>query len=142
MSVRNKDLYCIYALLNGEASWGESDMIERVSMLHIISAAYFTAGIALIIVAVQSEYVPVHVCLVGVLNIIASCGAYGKRGTLYMLILISLISLTFGFVTLAAMTFTFSQDILSILALTGTIFYVVLSITSLAYAMTQINKFT
>ncbi|MEM2320438.1 MAG: hypothetical protein QXS79_00915 [Candidatus Bathyarchaeia archaeon] len=112
-------------------------------MSHIISVAYFIAGIALIIVATQSKYVPVHICLVGVLNIIASCGVYGKRrGTLYTLALISLISLTFGFVTLAAMTFSFSQDILSILALTGTIFYVVLSIASLAYAITQINKFT
>lgn len=114
-----------------------------ITIPHMLSIAYFIAGVALIVATSQSRYMPIHVGLVGVLNIIASCGIYGKRRrAFYMLIFISLISLAFGSITLAAMIHILNYDPLSILMLTGMIFYVILSIMLLVYTIAQRSKFT
>lgn len=109
--------------------------MRRISMPYVISAAYFIAGIALIIVAAQSKYIPLHACLVGVLNIIASCGVHVKdKWAFPALISISLISLVFGLTMLVTIVLAPGHNALSALALLGTIFYIILSIMSLVYA--------
>lgn len=107
----------------------------------LLSIAYFIAGIVLIIASTQSKYIPIHACLVGVLNIIASCGVYWRRKwTYHILVFISLISIVFGFSTLAAVINTFSQNPISILTFMGIVFYAILSTMMLAYAITQKSK--
>ncbi|MEM1515063.1 MAG: hypothetical protein QXH24_03330 [Candidatus Bathyarchaeia archaeon] len=110
--------------------------MQKIATAHIISVAYFIAGLALIITTTQSKYVPIHASLVGMLNVIASCGIYGRRKwSLYMVVFISIISFTFGSMSLVAMIYNFSHDISSILALLGMASYIVLTIISLAYVI-------
>lgn len=114
----------------------------RISAQHAFSIAYFVAGITLIVTSAQLEKVPVHAILLGVLNIIASCGVYsGRRWALYALAFISLINLTFGSILLAALTLFFSYSIIDILAFIGITLYVILSLTSLIYIVARANKF-
>ncbi|MEM1585949.1 MAG: hypothetical protein QXX99_00825 [Candidatus Bathyarchaeia archaeon] len=114
----------------------------KITIPHLLSIAYFIAGVALIVAAAQSRYIPIHVGIIGVLNIIASCGIYLKRKwTFYTLIFISLISLAFGSITLTTMIYIFSYDPISILMFIGMTFYIALSITLLVYTITQKNKF-
>ncbi|MEM1883812.1 MAG: hypothetical protein QXE14_04330 [Candidatus Bathyarchaeia archaeon] len=104
---------------------------------------YIYTGITLLIVSAQSKYIPVHASFVGLLNIISSCGVHiKKKWMFYTLISVSLISLVFGSTALAAMILTFNHDLISVLVLTGFVAYILLSITLLAYAIVERNKFT
>lgn len=115
---------------------------RRITVPHILSVAYFIAGITLLIVAAQSRYIPIHASFVGLLNMISSCGVHiKKKWMLYMLIFVSLISFVFGSATLAATILTFNHDLISVLVFIGIIAYILLSITLLAYAMIERNKF-
>jgi len=114
----------------------------KITILHLLSIIYFIVGVVLIVTASQSRYIPVHVCLVGVLNIIASCGVYWRRKWIfYMLIFISLINIVFGSGTLIAMINIFNQDPISILMFVGMMLYIVLFIILLVYTITKKNTF-
>ncbi|MEM3478627.1 MAG: hypothetical protein QXV74_01110 [Candidatus Bathyarchaeia archaeon] len=94
--------------------------------LYLMSISCFIAGVALLIVMVQSKYMPYHLALIGALNMLTSYGiTVMRRWAFYLALFTSLISLIFGSITLAAilMLFNMGLDLMSTLMLLAMALY-------------------
>jgi drug/metabolite transporter (DMT)-like permease len=109
----------------------------------ILSMLYFVSGIILIASMNLAGGIPLHLCLVGALNIAVSYSlTKKKRWTFHIVILTSLLGLILGGITLAALIVLFSPDIEEILMLIGILTYIMLSATSLVYVMYKRRMFS
>lgn len=116
----------------------ESDRKERsfFTMPNILSTFYFISGVMLIASMGLAGGLPLHLGLVGALNIAVSYSlTKKKKWSFYIVIFTSLLSLTFGFVTLTALMAFFSPNVEEILTLMGIIAHMVLSAILLAYVI-------
>lgn len=104
---------------------------------YLLSISCLIAGVMLIILAAQSKHVPFHLAFIGALNIVASYSIIVRRAwALYLTLFTSLVSLTFGFVTLAAIILLgVQQDFISILLLIAMILYIALFSALLAHTI-------
>jgi len=131
---------------------GERDKEAGISKsLFVLALSYLIAGavlfsyfvIASLISIEQSAYAPIHLGLVGALNIFASYSIIkARRWAPYAVTLVSLISLMFGFIILSALIIFLSLDVIDILVLVGMGAYTLLSATTLIYVILNRSKFT
>lgn len=106
----------------------------KISAAYLIGTSYFIAGIILLVVMAQSKYTPFHLGLIGTLNIIASYGIVRARKMWpYIVAYISLVSLIFGSINIAASAKLLNQNLIGALALSGIIAYTLLSLASLIH---------
>jgi hypothetical protein len=134
-----------------EIKMGEIGKESSISKnLFVLALSYLIAGAALlsyfVIISLisieQSAYAPVHLGLIGALNIFASYSIIKtRRWAPYAVTLISLISLVFGFIILSALIIFLSLDIVDILVLVGMGAYTLLSATLLIYVILNRSKF-
>jgi hypothetical protein len=118
--------------------------------LFVIAISYLIAGaallsyfaITLLISIEQSAYVPIHLGLIGTLNILASYSIIKvRRWAPYAATLISLISLIFGFTILFILSISLSLDVIDLSVLVGMGAYTLLSATLLIYVILNRSKF-
>jgi hypothetical protein len=118
--------------------------------LFVIAISYLIAGaallsyfaITLLISVEQSAYVPIHLGLIGTLNILASYSIIKvRRWAPYAATLISLISLIFGFTVLFILSISLSLDVIDLSVLVGMGAYTLLSATLLIYVILNRSKF-
>jgi hypothetical protein len=131
---------------------GERDKKPGTSRnLFVMALSYLIAGAALLsyfitallISIEQKSYAPIHLGLIGALNILASYSIIRvKRWALYAVTLISLISLMFGFIVLSALIIFLSSDVIDILVLVGIGAYIFLSAALLICVILNRSKFT
>lgn len=124
---------------------GEKDEKPIMSKrLYLMSISCFIAGVALLIVMVQSKYMPYHLALIGALNMLTSYGiTVMRRWAFYLALFTSLISLIFGSITLAAilMLFNMGLDLMSTLMLLAMALYTALFAAILLHVFLNRNKF-
>lgn len=121
----------------------KSKTSEVFAASHILSASYFIAGVALLALMTQPRYIPVHLGILGILNIIVSYSiSKMKRWALYLCASTSTLGLVFGGVMLAIIVGSFSLDIMDILILLGVTAYLILSIAMLIYLAIKRNEFS
>lgn len=115
------------------------------TILYTISISYFVVGTILLAIMVLSKYnlLPLHLGFVGALNMVASYSLIkARRWTLYVVVFVSLVNLTFNFTALIAIVNFFGLgDIMNILFLLGISAHTVFSITSLGYVIRERSKF-
>jgi len=115
---------------------------EIFAASHILSALYFIAGVALLALMTQPKYMPIHLGILGILDIIVSYGITKmRRWSLYVAASTSVLSLVFGGVTLAAIVKLLSSDTVDILILLGIIAYIALSVAMLIYLVLKRDEF-
>ncbi|MEM1582527.1 MAG: hypothetical protein QXK89_08480 [Candidatus Bathyarchaeia archaeon] len=121
---------------------GENEKAGSPKALYMMSISYFVAGVVLLVAMTQTKYMPPHLGLIGVLNMVASYSITRmKRRSLYTIFFVSLISIIFSLISLATILSLFSSDTVSMLILLGMIAYTLLSISLLLYAILNRNKF-
>lgn len=109
---------------------------------NIISALYFLSGVVLLASMSLIVGLPIHLALVGALNISTSYSLVKmKKWSFYITVVNSLISLVFGCVSLIALIFLFSQGSIEILMFLGFIGYLTISILTLIYAISKRSIF-
>lgn len=125
------------------ATTKKSRTAEAFATHHILSALYFIAGATLLALMTQPKYIPAHLGLLGILNIIVSYSITKmKRWTLYVTASTSLLGLVFGGFSLAVTISFFSSDLVDMLVLSGIIAYMALSVATLVYLALKRNKFS
>ncbi|MBS7634529.1 hypothetical protein KEJ34_03395 [Candidatus Bathyarchaeota archaeon] len=106
------------------------------AMPNILSMLYFLSGAMLIASMSLAGGVPLHLGLVGALNISVSYSlTKKKKRSLYIAIFTSLLNLTFGFIILTALMALFSPIMEEILILMGVAAHMALSAILLAYVI-------
>ena len=121
----------------------ESKNLSVPTPLYAFSISYFITGIMLLVGMTQSRYVPIHLGIIGLLNIAVSYGITKmKKWSLYLTILTSTLSLVFGCTIVTAMLYFFVLDIVDILILVGMSAYVILSATLLIYVLLKRENFS
>lgn len=130
---------------SGVSKMGEKNERQIVSKhLYLMSILCFIAGVALLIVMVQSKYMPYHLALIGALNMLTSYGiTVMRRWAFYLVLFTSLISLIFGSITLVAilMLFNMGLDLISTLMLLAMALYTALFVAILIHVFLNRNKF-
>ncbi|MEM2913240.1 MAG: hypothetical protein QXR06_02720 [Candidatus Bathyarchaeia archaeon] len=110
---------------------------------NILSMLYFVSGVMLIASMSLAGGLPIHLGLVGSLNIAVSYSLTKKRKwSFYIAVFSSLLSLTFGFTTLTALMALFSPDMEEILTLIGIAAHMALSAILLAYVINGRKTFS
>jgi len=90
----------------------------------------------------QPKYMPIHLGILGILDIIVSYGITKmRRWSLYVAASTSVLGLVFGGVTLAAIVKLLSSDTVDILILLGIIAYIALSVAMLIYLVLKRDEF-
>ncbi len=98
------------------------------TMPNILSVLYFVSGAMLIASMSLAGGLPLHLGLVGALNILVSYSLTKKKKmSLYIAIFTSLLNFTFGFITLTALMVLFSPNMEEILTLMGITAHMALS---------------
>lgn len=111
------------------------------SVSNIISAFYFISGVILLASISLINGLPIHLALIGVLNISASYSLTRMRKwSLYVIVANSLISLVFGCTSLIALIFLFNQNATEVLMLLGLICYLMISVIALIYIIEDFLK--
>ena len=115
---------------------------EIFAVPHILSVSYFIVGVALLALITQPKYMPIHLGLLGIINIVVSYGITRmKRWSLYIAAYASFLGLVFGGFSLAATVISFSSDMVDILILLGIIAYIALSAATLIYLALKRDRF-
>ncbi|MBS7654859.1 hypothetical protein KEJ43_07315 [Candidatus Bathyarchaeota archaeon] len=123
----------------------EMDKKERslFTVPNILSMLYFVSGVMLIASMSLAGGLPIHLGLVGALNITVSYSlTKKKKWSFYIAVFSSLLSITFGFTTLTALMALFSPNMEEILTLIGIVAYMVLSAILLAYVINGRKTFS
>jgi len=109
---------------------------------HVLSVLYFIVGVALLALITQPKYMPIHLGLLGIINIVVSYGITRmKKWSLYISVYASFLGLVFGGFSLAATVISFSSDMVDILILLGIIAYIALSAATLIYLALKRDRF-
>ena len=105
---------------------------KRIGVSNILSALYFLSGAMLLASMSLVGGLPIHLALVGVLNISTSYSLTRmRRLSFYIAVINSLVSLVFGCSSLIALILLLSQNTAEGLMLAGFIGYIAVSYTHL-----------
>ena len=116
--------------------------LGRISGSSFLSIFYLIAGIALMVMLVQSSPPPFHVGLLGALSLIVSYGVNRmKRWGFFLAVLTSIPGISFGCVTIYAVYRMFAPGATWILIITAMLLYVALSAFSSLYIMRKRDEF-
>jgi hypothetical protein len=116
--------------------------LGRISGSSFLSIFHLIAGIALMVMLVQSSSPPIHVGLLGALSLIASFGVNRmKRWGFFLAVLTAIPGMSFGCVTIYAVYRMFEPGATWILLISAMLLYVALSAFSLLYVMRKRDEF-
>ncbi|MCD6470709.1 hypothetical protein J7L29_07930 [Candidatus Bathyarchaeota archaeon] len=115
---------------------------KRIGVSNILSALYFLSGAILLASMSLVGGLPIHLALVGVLNISTSYSLTRmRRLSFYIAVINSLVSLVFGCSSLIALILLLSQNTAEALMLAGFIGYIAISIATLIYVTSKRKMF-